>query len=112
MNVDGVIRTYNTETRAQNDSMSFDLKLCADYQAMAFLSDGTLLTLIKELPVALAWNISVYAPDADLPVPVKRVPGKDVELYEDFDWTGIDVLGDDVVACHRAFLTFKRFERE
>lgn len=101
MNLYGVLRTYKSD-RTQDTSKSVDLDLCADWQAMAFRVEShgvvTLLTLIGNLPVVLAWDIT--QPESG----PARFPAKDVFLHEKLlDWTGIGVVqsSQKLYACRR-----------
>lgn len=104
MNIYGVIRTY-TASRTQNTSMSVDLDLCADWQAIDFLIENTLatfLTLAKGLPVALAWDLS--QPESG----PARFPQKDGLLSDtDLNWVGMAVdASGDLLACRENALVF------
>ena len=96
MNVFGAVRLYNTD-RSQNTSKSVDLNLCADWQAIAFRVEGTLvtfLTLTAGLPTVLGWDLS--QPESG----PARFQQKDIALHDtDLGWTGIDFADGKLYAC-------------
>ena len=103
MNLFGTLRVYGSGSdRSQDTSKSVTLDLCADWQSIAFQNESgtlTLLTLVRNMPVVLGWDISqpVSGP--------ARFPQKDVLLHEKLlDWTGIDVVHSRqrLYACRRS----------
>ena len=110
MNVLGAIRTYKLSDRMQNESLSLNLDLEADWQGIEFAVDNrvdTLLTLVGNVPTVLAWDLSQHAGSG-----IARFLQKDVVLSENVaGWTGIAVHGDTLFGCHGGTPGFSAFDR-